>query len=126
MLRNNEKGFTLIEVISVLVILGVLAMVAMPKYIDLIEQARESALDAALADGISTVSMNYAYLMLSNGGKATTAAIATRAGNHSPVSYDFSYTFTASAAGVDVAVGAKSAGRLGNYSVVKTKTWEKP
>ena len=34
-LVKNEEGFTLVEIIAVLVILGILAAVAIPKYFDL-------------------------------------------------------------------------------------------
>ena len=47
LLRKNQKGFTLIEIIAVLVILGILAAVAIPKYLDMRTDAvRNAALGA--------------------------------------------------------------------------------
>jgi len=38
-LTRNQKGFTLIEVVAVLVILGVIAATALPKYLDMGREA---------------------------------------------------------------------------------------
>jgi prepilin-type N-terminal cleavage/methylation domain-containing protein len=46
----RENGFTLLEIIAVLVILSILAAVAVPKYVSLDESARQRGIDAAVSE----------------------------------------------------------------------------
>jgi prepilin-type N-terminal cleavage/methylation domain-containing protein len=47
---KQEDGFTLIEIIAVIVIMGILAAVGVSKFFDLQERAREKAIYTAMAE----------------------------------------------------------------------------
>lgn len=62
--RSSQGGFTLIEIIAVLVILGILAAVAVPKFYDLQDTAKKKNAEAAVGAGMSAISLGYAATLL--------------------------------------------------------------
>jgi len=64
---RNEKGFTLIEIIAVLILLGILAAVAVPKFLGMQDEAQVKAVDGALAAASSNATMSYSKYLLDNG-----------------------------------------------------------
>lgn len=121
---RNQKGFTLVEIIAVLIILGVLSAVAVPRYMSLTTDARNSAAMAAVAEGKSRVNQAAAIYILSNGSLPAASDLAasdfgTDAGDFS-IAYAASGTTAMSITATGVAGGPADGGTATGTAVLPT------
>ncbi len=103
---RSEQGFTLIEIISVLVILGILASVAVPKYMDMQDKAKDNSAAAALGAGASEISIKYASAILNAGSAPTMASLKATLDTASTSLGDFTYSYATATSGITVTVTA--------------------
>lgn len=64
--RRQQAGFTMIELIMVIVILGILAAIAMPRFVDLSSDAKTSALSGVVGAAASAMTVNFSGCAVGN------------------------------------------------------------
>ena len=85
----GQKGFTLIELISTMVIISVLAAVLIPRYVEVEENSRLRAIDLGIAELNGRETLTWALVKLSDSGYTNDGQIWPRIDTNIGADYDW-------------------------------------
>lgn len=113
----KQKGFTLIELVVVIIILGILAVTALPKFVNLQGEARASTLQGmkAALEGAATLTYSKAAIQGQDGAASGTVNLV---GGGTPVSTAYGYP---KATLDDLEIVLETT--FGNAAIDTTKDW---
>ena len=72
---SDDEGFTLVEIIAVMIILGILAAVAVSKYVEIEENARQKAFNTVISEINARESLTWSDHKISGSGFVSDAKI---------------------------------------------------
>lgn len=107
-MRNNQKGFTLIELVVVIVILGILAATAIPKFIDLRSDAATAA-TAGVAGALASASVTNYGARLANATKGAAVSECQNVGSTSVLIGGMPSGYTVTTTALSLTSGATGA-----------------
>lgn len=118
----RHKGFTLIELITVIAILGALAVIALPRFINLQDEAEQAAVEGVAGSLAAGSAVNLAAVLAGNTADAQVVTTcgdvgATLSGGSLPADYTFPSGAAAGQAGASL---GGSNGATADCTVEKT------
>ncbi|MFQ1865795.1 prepilin-type N-terminal cleavage/methylation domain-containing protein [Aeromonas veronii] len=117
---KKQAGFTLIELVIVIIILGILAVTAAPKFLNLQDDAKKAAADGVLSGVSSAMQLVYSKSALEGEEKKPKAdkPAVDAAGEAVTTSYGYP---TADAAGIEKAISLDGAWKGAGLTVARSR-----